>query len=121
MNENDIKRIKEEQHALRESGLPSQQQIDKSREHTKIFKQAEKDYKTLLAFFKKWDQQVGEGDPTRKQYSAAETAYQKALKDLKPFLDSDSNAIITHGTAAQKLYKNIKGTLDGIKWMLYGD
>jgi len=113
--------IREEIQLIREAGLPTQRQIDRNKKGTELFLQAQKAYKELLAFFKKWDRQVGGDDPTKQQYAAAEKAYQKAFKDIKPFLDYDDDAKSYHGTAASKLYKNARGTLDGIKYMLYGD
>lgn len=110
--------IREELSVIRESGLPTQQQIKQSKKNTELFNKAEAAHKKLLAFLKTWDRAVGQGDPTDKQVADIEKAYNTALKDIRPFLNSDSNAIITHGTAAQKLHKNVKTTLDGIKYML---
>ena len=117
----DRRRRAKELAGLTESGFPSQQQIDRSRDNNQLFVKADKAYKALLQFLKKWDRDVGDDDPSPKQRKAIEVAVKKAKKDIQPFMQSDSNAIITHGTAAQKLYKNVKGTLDGINYMLYGD
>lgn len=105
---------------INEAG-PSQQQIKQNKKNQEIFKKADKAHKDLVKFFQKWDRELEDDDPTKKQYAAAEKALQKAMKDLQPFFDSDSEAIITHGTAAQKLYKQAKNMVDGIKYMLYGD
>ena len=106
---------------LRESGLPSQQQIDNSRANSKLFVKADKAYKILIKFLQKWDRDVGDDDPTPKQRKALDTAISKAGKDMIPWMAVDDTAKITSGTAAQKLYKNIKSTLDGIDYMLNGD
>lgn len=112
--------IREEIQKLHEAG-PSQQQIKQNKKNQEIFKKADKAYKDLVKFFQKWDRELKDDDPTKKQYIAAEKALQNAMKDLQPFFDSDSEAIITHGTAAQKLHKQAKSMVDGIKYMLYGD
>ena len=120
MNDRDLNRIKHDLKLIRESGLPSQAQIKQSQANSKIFTKAQQSYKDLLAFLKKWDRGVGGGEADTKQLAALKVAYTKALKDIEPFWNSDSTATMTAGTAAQKLQKQTKTTLDGIKWLLSG-
>ena len=115
------KRRLQEMAGIRESGFPSQQQIDQNKRNNKLFLKAQKAYKDLTKFLAKWDRDVGDDDPTPKQLMGINHAVSKARKDMDPWMNSDSTAQITSGTAAQKLYKNIKSTLDGIDYMLNGD